>query len=127
MSGDKPKILVVEDEELVRSFLKDFLEMKGMEVLVASGGEEAIDLFSRHREDIDLVILDLVLPGMMGEEILDALKKLDPGVKVLVTTGYGSAPSLERVRKMGALDIVTKPFDFDRLLDSVRSALYGQA
>jgi len=127
LSGDKPKILVVEDEELVRSFLKDFLEMKGMEVLVASGGEEAIDLFSRHREDIDLVILDLVLPGMMGEEILDALKKLDPGVKVLVTTGYGSAPSLERVRKMGALDIVTKPFDFDRLLDSVRSALYGQA
>ena len=127
MAKGGPRIMVVEDEEFVRCLLQDFLELNGMEVISASRGDEAVELFSRHKGEVDLVILDLVLPGMMGEEIFMALKELDPQVKVLVATGLGKTPSLERLRREGILGVVTKPFDFARLLETIRSVLHDQA
>ncbi len=124
MGKRRPKILIVEDEEFVRSLLQEVLEFKGMEVLAASSGREALEVFSQYKDELDLVILDLVLPEMMGEEIFMALKEMDPQVKVLVTTGMGAAPSLERLLESGAKGVVTKPFNFAELLEKVRSILH---
>ena len=106
------------------SFLREVLELDGVEIQSASNGREALGLFPQYKDDIDLVILDLVLPGMMGEEIFMALKEMVPGDKVLVTMGLGAVPSLERLRKSGIKGVVTKPFNFTELLQKVRSLLH---
>ncbi len=119
-------VLVVEDEEFIRALLREILEAQGLRVLLASEGGEALDLFSRCGKEIDLVILDLVLPGMKGEEILTRMKELDPEVKVLITTGFGEEEPVERVRKLGIEGVLTKPFRLPMLLKTIGAVLGGE-
>ncbi|MDT8389492.1 MAG: response regulator [Lentisphaeria bacterium] len=83
-------ILIVDDDPMIRRTAKLMLERKGFDVLEADSGETACDIFTSSPAPVDLVILDLSMPGMSGEETLGALRKLDGQVKVIIASGYES-------------------------------------
>ena len=88
-TGDEAAtVLLVDDDPAIVASVRALLENAGYQILTARNGEEALETFTAHREDIDLIILDLVMPRMSGEECLDKLLEIDPEVKVLGTSGY---------------------------------------
>lgn len=111
------KILVVDDDEWVRRLLGDLFQESGFQVMEAGDGESACVLFSRYAREIDLVTLDLDMPGIDGVETFHRLRQIHPGVKVVILSGSPryqgfNPPKVPRVNK---------PFSADRLLDCVRS------
>jgi two-component system cell cycle sensor histidine kinase/response regulator CckA len=123
--GGTETILLVDDEEPVRQLGKEMLETVGYRVLVASDGEEAMGLYTHRMRDIQLVILDLIMPGMGGKSCLEALLRLDPRVKVLVASGYSVNGRLEETVRSGACGFISKPYDLRDLLKRVRDVLDG--
>ena len=123
--GGLSHILLVDDEVFIRDALQLYFESNGFEVSTASGGSEALRLFARQADSIDLVLLDLVMPGMHGLEVLRELKKIDPGVQVVIATGCNSMDNAFEALRLGAIDYITKPIlDFEEdLLKTVDSAL----
>lgn len=113
MSLDKPRILVVDDEQATLSFLKQVLPDWGFEVATAESGEEGVARYVE--ETCDLVLVDLALPETDGIEVVRQLKKLDPEVTAIVMTGYSSIESAVQAMKAGAADYLTKPFELDHL------------
>ncbi|MBU0517165.1 MAG: PAS domain S-box protein [Proteobacteria bacterium] len=116
-------ILVVDDEKAIVETAQEALESSGYTALKAFSGEEALQAYQKNRDRIDLVILDLGMPGMGGQECLGKLKEIDPEVKVVVATGY-LASGLEIVlREAGASGFVAKPYRLTDLLREIRSSL----
>ncbi len=115
-------VLVAEDEAIVRCFMKRMLEKEGYKVIVAEDGEEAVARFRAH-DDISLVLSDVVMPGKNGKEVLDEIRKLKPGIKVVFVSGYAA----EVIQDKGLLDegteLIRKPFDKNVLLRKVREIL----
>ncbi len=120
---DSPLILVVDDEEPIRDAVTDLLEMAGLRILTAPNGREGVELFRKNQRSVDLAILDLKMPGMSGEETFEALRAIDPAVKVIVSSGYGDGDILERVKEKGIADFLQKPYDFDMLIAKIEAAL----
>lgn len=116
-------ILVVDDEEMVRGLVKRALEQYGYKVLVAESGITAIDLFKRHPEDIMLVVLDLSMPDMGGEEALPELLKIRPNVKVIVSSGYSESETMRLFAGQHVCGFLQKPFSFARLAEKVKECL----
>lgn len=106
-------ILVVDDEEIMRSFLQDILTGEGYQVDVASTGEEAIR--EAGKRGYDLVITDIKMPGVDGIGVLSQVKELSPTTEVVVMTGYASLESAVESMKKGAADYITKPFNIDQI------------
>jgi CheY-like chemotaxis protein len=123
--GTKARILLVDDEEMIRKAGKVMLTALGYEVTLAADGFAAVELLKDHVADIDLVIVDLVMPEMDGAECLRRLKMISPRVPVLVCTGYADAQNTHTVLDEGALAIVRKPFGLDELAATVGGALQG--
>lgn len=115
----KGKVLIVDDEELVREVGREMLEELGYEVQVASDGAEAIEIYKKAMdsgEPIDVVILDLTIPGGMGGvEALKKLKELDPNVKAIVSSGYSTDSVMSEYSKHGFVGLVTKPYTVEEL------------
>jgi two-component system cell cycle sensor histidine kinase/response regulator CckA len=111
------KILVVDDEPMVRDLARDVLKRYGYTVLTAGGGEEAIDTFRQRSDEIDAVILDMVMPAVEGREVFRKLQEIKPGVKVIVSSGYSRGEDAEDLIEQGARRFVQKPF---RIADLVR-------
>jgi len=116
-------VLLVDDEEFVRDLGARILSKAGYNVLTATNGTEALDLFEKERTQISLVILDLIMPEMGGKECLKELRKIDPQLKVLIASGLLDAGSVQESIKMGAQGFVSKPFRFKELLQQVRNVL----
>lgn len=114
-------ILVVEDEELIREVSQEVLENSGYTVLLAASGEEALEIYAREQERIDLVITDLGMPGMGGEALLARLLQLDPQAKMIVSSGYAVAMNSQHLQK--AAGRIAKPYTFDNFLRLVREIL----
>lgn len=116
-------VLVVEDEEAVRSVARRILERAGYTVLEAADGAAALEMCGGHPGDVDLVLADVVMPGLGGPELIERLRPLRPGVRVLYMTGYSD----DRLASYGVAgdqpDLVGKPFRSGALLEKVRSAL----
>lgn len=110
-------ILIIDDEDVLCSALSDGFTRLGYTVYSAQNGSRGISLFKEH--SIDLVILDMIMPGLSGEETFDLLKQVDPNVKVIVHTGYTHSDIKERMRQKGALEVVQKPFDIFEMADLV--------
>ncbi len=92
-------------------------------MVVASSGEEALEIYSAHKEDIALVILDLIMPGMGGKKCLDELLRIDPTVKILVASGY-SYNGMEVDKKLeSAKGFVGKPYEAKDMLGAIRKVL----
>ena len=117
----KQKILVVDDEHLIRWSLEQNLQKQGYEVLTAGSGEEALKLM---REDApDLVLLDIQLPGINGIEVLEKIKEIDEELIVIMITALGVLETAVKAMRMGAYDYISKPFNLDELAITIRKAL----
>ncbi|MBI1940160.1 MAG: sigma-54-dependent Fis family transcriptional regulator [Acidobacteria bacterium] len=118
-------VLVVDDDESARNFCSDVLRDMGLEVQSAASGREALNILENGRTDI--VLLDLVMPGLSGLEFLKILKHDYVDIDVVMMTGYGSIPSAVEVTKLGAYDYLTKPFKPDDLQNLIRRLVEKQA
>jgi PAS domain S-box-containing protein len=116
-------VLVVDDERLVREMVKAALEHYGYKVLVADSGLAAIDVLKRHPGDIALVILDLSMPNMSGEEALPELRKIRPEVKVLVSSGYSEAETMTLFKGQQVSGFIQKPYTVKGLAETVKDCL----
>ena len=119
---EKPtKILVVDDEPGMRDLLTYELSALAYHVVTAADGEEALEKI--RGEKFDLVISDVKMPCLGGLEMLEAIRKTDPDIEVIMTTGYGTIEMAVRAMKKGAYDFVQKPFNFEEILALVEKAL----
>ncbi len=112
--------LIVDDDPIVRLTLVDMLELGGIRSLAAGDGPEALALYQQHMGEIRLVLLDLSMPGMSGDDVLRALRQIDPAARVAITSGYDPQRSAERP---GVLGYLPKPYDAGRLLEFVRGLM----
>lgn len=119
-----PRILIVDDEPDMRLAIKNVLRMRGYEIAEASDGPTAINLFEKN--GIDLVLLDIRLPGMDGIEVLEKLRKINRKIPVVMITGYGHIQSVVDVMKLGANEYLQKPFENTQLVDVIKKMLVGE-
>jgi len=124
LSGEEA-ILLVDDEESLRHIGRQVLANHGYSVRTADSGEAALEIFGRRGVEIDLVILDVNMPGMGGHRCLQALLELDPEVKVIIASGYSRDGSLREVVESGAAGFIGKPFTTREMLRTVRRVLDG--
>ena len=126
----KAKVLVMDDEEIVRKVAGNLLEHLGHEVKFAKDGREAITLYKRAKKTkrpFDVLILDLtVSDGMGGRKTLEKLLDFDPDVKAIVSTGYSSDPVLSDYKNIGFKGFVIKPYKIDQLTDTLKKVLLQQ-
>ena len=118
---ERSRILVVDDEAVLRDGVRKILERGGMEVATSSGGRTALAMMQE--TDFDLVITDLKMPGMNGIEVLKAIKILQPEVPVIIITGYSTVDTAVEAMKNGAFDYIAKPFTPDQITEKVEKAL----
>ena len=112
--SSKGIIHVIDDEAVIRDVLAQLLTSEGYEVEMSSSGEEALEKFPS--QSFDVVLLDLLMPGLDGLEVLRRIKRVDPLAAVIIITAYGSVESAVEALQIGALDYVQKPFKHDDLL-----------
>lgn len=123
LTGGDETILVVDDEEFIRDIAFEMLNGHGYGVYSASSGEEALDYYNRHGKEVDLVILDLGMPGMGGHRCLEELLRLDPSAKIIIASGYSYNSQINKTLESGAAGFVGKPFQMEDLLKTVRRVL----
>jgi two-component system nitrogen regulation response regulator NtrX len=116
----KETILVVDDEESIGHSLKAILSDEGYQVLVAGSGEEAVKIVEE--EMPQLVLLDVWLPGMDGLETLQAIKKINPKIMVIIMSGHGTIETAVKATKLGAFDFIEKPLSLDKIIILVNNA-----
>jgi len=104
----KTKVLVVDDEAIIRESLRDWLSDVGHQVLIAENGHQALEIIEKEKPSI--AIVDLVMPGMDGIELLKRAKEISPSIEVIIITAYGSIPTAITAMKEGAYDYIEKPF-----------------
>lgn len=117
-------VLLVDDEEQIRQMGSRVLERAGYRVYAAANGKEALELYRRSWQDVDVVILDVVMPEMDGRACFERLREVNPEAKVLVMTGYTSDGSVREFLSKGAVGIVEKPFEIQELTEAVRRAAF---
>jgi DNA-binding NtrC family response regulator len=117
---NKTVIHIIDDEPVIHDVLGELLTSEGYEVEFSSSGDEALEKFAP--QSADVILLDLLMPGLDGIEVLRRIKKIDPTVAVIIITAYGSVESAIAAMKIGALDYVQKPFKHDDLLLTIRKA-----
>jgi len=120
--GPGEAILVVDDEEPVRSLCREVLESANYKVFTAASGEEAINIYRDNKDHIPLAILDLILPGMSGHQIFLALKEINPDLKVIVASGYSPELGLKWIDQE-INGFVQKPFNAGQLLKQIKEIL----
>jgi len=123
IAGGHETILLVDDESNIRGLAREILEGVGYNVVSAVSGEEALELFREAAGRVDLVVLDLGMPGMGGHKCLRELLLIDPALKVLIASGYSSEGSVKDTLQDGAVGYLAKPFKRNDLLLRVRNAL----
>jgi two-component system chemotaxis response regulator CheY len=121
----KQKLLLVDDSALARRSMRTILESAGFEVVEAADGLVALERY--FLEKPDLVMLDLVMKGMYGLEVLSKLRELDPGVRVIVVSADVQDSSQQLVAEAGASGFINKPIERGRLLEVVRRVLEANA
>ena len=117
------KILIIEDEETIRRVLVKILteENKDYQVVEASDGLSGVELFKT--EDFDLILCDIKMPKMDGVEVLEAVKKINPEIPIVMISGHGDLDTAVSTMRLGAFDYISKPPDLNRLLNTIRNAL----
>lgn len=109
-------VLIIDDEELVRVTMRTMLEKTGMEVLEAINGTEGIALYREHRERIDIVILDMTMPGISGKKTYQELRSIDSRVKVLLVSGLKTDTRIKQTLESGADGFIAKPYTYETLI-----------
>jgi CheY-like chemotaxis protein len=120
-------ILYVDDEKSILETAKETLSFYGYKVTTAMSGEQALEIYSSQRENIQLIILDLIMPGKGGKKCLIDLLTINNDAQVLMTSGYSSSQQTEDLTKAGAAGFINKPYKPDELLLSIRRILDSPA
>ena len=123
LEGGHETIMLVDDDESVISFGKDLLENFGYTVIVANDGFEAVEIYRRQQDSIDLIILDLSMPKKSGRESLSDLLAINPNLKVIVSSGFDKGGPVKQLLEMGAKAFVPKPYGMEKMLGAVRKIL----
>jgi len=116
-------VLLVDDEEEVLNVGDGFLKAMGYQVITAHDGKEATEVYRKHQESIDLVVLDIVMPVMGGSKVFDRLKKINPDIKVLLSSGYSIDGEATKILERGASGFIQKPFNIKQLSQSIHEIL----
>lgn len=116
-------ILLVEDEPAVADVAARMLVKLGYEVLTAGNGAEALEVYQREGSRIDLVVLDMVMPGMGGGEVFDRLREIDPDVRVILASGYSMDGRAMEILERGCDGFIQKPFSLGELSAKIREVL----
>ncbi len=119
----KESILFIDDEDRILDTGKEMLEALGYKVMVAGSGEKAIEIFKERHDDIDMVILDMIMPGMGGGEVYDRIKAVSPNVKVLLSSGYSIEGEAGKILKRGCNGFIQKPFNINELSRKIKEVL----
>lgn len=119
----KETILLIDDEQMILDVGSEILKMLGYTVLTASNGKRAKELFKEQKDEISLVILDMIMPEESGSLIYDQLKKLDPEVKALLSSGYSFNEQAAEIIKKGCNGFIQKPFNIDALSRKIREVI----
>ena len=120
----KGKVLVIDDERLIRWSLEEHLSQEGFEVFTAEDGEKGLKIVEE--EHPEAVFLDIRLPGMNGMEVLEKIKEIDKGTVVIMITAYGDVDTAVKAMKLGAFDYISKPFNLDEMVIILNKALENQ-
>ena len=105
----------MDDEEIILDVGKDMLTALGYKVLLAGSGKEAVETYKKHKGNIELVILDMIMPRMDGGEVYDKMKEINSKVKVLLSSGYSIDREAEKILARGCDSFIQKPFDMKKL------------
>lgn len=118
-------IMLVDDEDVLLDVNREILEGQGYSVMTARNGKEALEVFRSHRNEIALVLLDMVMPGINGEETFGHLKHIDPEVKVILASGYSTNDQIRNMMRKGCCAFLQKPFGNLELMMKIREVLGG--
>ena len=122
LSGNET-ILLVDDDQNIRELLKEILDRFNYRVLSAQSGEESLEIYREKKEKIDLVLMDLNMPGMGGRQCLKELLGLEPALKVIVSSGHCTQGEIDETMRLGAAEFLTKPYHHSDLLKKIRETL----
>lgn len=123
MANETETVLLVDDEEIVIGVGKQMLEKLGFSVLTAANGKEAIDIYRNNKDRIGLVVMDMIMPGMGAGDTCEQLQAIDPGIKVLLSSGYGVDQHTSEVLKRGCKGFIQKPFNMQVLSEKIGEIL----
>lgn len=113
-------ILIIDDESLIITVARDLLATLGYTILTAQNGSTALDIYKQSKETIDLVILDMVMPEMSGGDVFDKLKKINPDVKILLSSGYSLNGQASSIISRGCIGFIQKPFTIHDIAGQLR-------
>ena len=116
-------VLLVDDEDMIIDVGKPILEQMGYNVLTATGGKEALDIYEKNKQEIGIVVLDMIMPGMGGGDTYDRLKELNPDIKVLLSSGYSINGQATKILERGCDGFIQKPFNVMGLSQKIRGIL----
>ncbi|MBV7332173.1 response regulator [Chloroflexi bacterium TSY] len=120
-------VLVVDDEAPVREAINDILKTEGLKVITANNGQDGLDKFQKNRNEIDLVLLDMQMPVMSGEETFYELRKIDPSLKIILSSGYNEQEVTKNFRREKQTGFLQKPYDSHILLSTIQNALMSDS
>jgi signal transduction histidine kinase/CheY-like chemotaxis protein len=118
-------ILIVDDEQINITVMKEMLEMLDYRVLCAGSGQEAVAVYMEKQKGVDLVILDMILPGMSGGQTFDMLRQINPHIPVILASGYNARGEAQKIMDNGCNEFIQKPFHLQDLSKKVRNVLDG--
>ncbi|MCP4577665.1 MAG: response regulator [Deltaproteobacteria bacterium] len=122
----KETILFLDDEDMILEVAKEVLEHLGYKVLTAGSGKEAVKIFDDNKDQIDIVLLDMIMPDMSGGDVYDRMKDISPEVKALLSSGYSISGQATEIMDRGCNGFIQKPFKMKELSQKLREILGGK-
>jgi len=119
-------ILLVDDEEMIIEVNQEILKALGYNPMIARSGKKAIEIYKNNIDKINMVIMDMIIPGMSGKEVYDGLKNIDPKIKVLLSSGYNISGQAAEILERGCNGFIQKPFKLRELSVKIREVLDGE-
>lgn len=116
-------IMVIDDEEPVREAVKDILELVEINVLQAEDGQTGIQMYQEHQSVIELILLDLSMPGLTGEQTFHALRQMNPDIQILLSSGFNETEVTSRLAGENITGFIQKPYTLDALINKIQQHL----
>ena len=123
LTGGREKVLFIDDEPLIAEMAKRHLERLGYEVEIRTDSREALELFKKRHAEFDLVITDVTMPNISGDRLAEQLLKIEPGLPIILCTGFSTRISEQRIAQLGIKAVAMKPLVRDELARLVREVL----
>ncbi|MCJ7581771.1 MAG: response regulator [Candidatus Aminicenantes bacterium] len=119
----KETVFLIDDDDMIVDVSEQILNSSGYDVVSAKSGKEAIEVYKENHSRIDMVILDMILPDMGGGDTYDRLKEINPGIKVLLASGYDIDYQGSDIMERGCDGFIQKPFNMNELLEKIRGIM----